>query len=151
LRAIIGSVYAPHTQYEADCLDWQSIIADGHELLSKADLGQFKALGDNNYFFCRGEYHLYEEWAQVIKAKPRYINIMSGLIIGKNKQAWSDDEDHFDNYSDNGCRQVFFLAHQVLTYHCWLSFCPEEAALFCKFKVSKSVHLFLIMMKISNQ
>ncbi len=39
LRAIVGSVYAAHKQYEADCLNWQSIIKDGHELLSKADFG----------------------------------------------------------------------------------------------------------------
>jgi hypothetical protein len=81
--AIIGIVFAAETQYEADCLNWQSVIADGHELLSKADLLQFKALCDNNYFLCKGEYHLYKEWAQVIKARPRYINIMSCLITGR--------------------------------------------------------------------
>jgi hypothetical protein len=44
---------------------------------------------------------------------------MSGLIIDENEQAWSNDEDHFDDYSDNNCRQAFFLAHhQVLAYHC---------------------------------
>jgi hypothetical protein len=150
LRAFIGSVYAAHTQYEANCLNWQSVIADGHELLSKADFGQFKALCDN-YFLCRGEYYLYKEWAQIIKAKPRYINIMSSLITGKDEWAWNDNEDHVDDYSDNNHRQAFFLAHhQVLAYHCSLLFCPEEAALFCKFEVSKSVHLLLIMMKMSN-
>jgi hypothetical protein len=152
LRAIIGSVYAAHTQYEADCLNWQSVIADGHELLSKADLLQFKALCDNNCFLCGGVNHLYKEWTQVVKAKPRYINIMSGLIIDKDKQAWNNDEDHFDGYSGDNCRQAFFLAHhQMLAYHHWLLFCPEEAALFCKFVVSKSVSLFLIMMKMFHQ
>ncbi len=65
------SVYAAHTQYEADCLNWQSVITDGHELLSKADFGKFKVFCDNNYFLCRGEYYLYKEWAEVIKAKLR--------------------------------------------------------------------------------
>ncbi len=38
LRVIIGSVNITHTQYEADYLNWLSIIADGHELQSKADI-----------------------------------------------------------------------------------------------------------------
>ncbi len=77
---------------------------------------------------------------------------MSGLIIDKDKQAWNNDEDHFDGYSGDNCRQAFFLAHhQMLAYHHWLLFCPEEAALFCKFVVSKSVSLFLIMMKMFHQ
>ena len=69
---------------------------------------------------------------------------MSKLIIDKNEQAWSNNEDHFDDYSEDDHRQVFFLAHhQVLAYHCWLLFCPEEAALFHKFEVSKSVCPFI--------
>ncbi len=30
LRTIIESVDTPHTKYEADCLDWQSVIDDGN-------------------------------------------------------------------------------------------------------------------------
>jgi hypothetical protein len=34
----------------------------------------------------------------------------------------------------------FFLAHhQMSSYHQWLSYCPEEAALFQNFEVSKPV------------
>jgi hypothetical protein len=86
LRAIIGSD-AAHTQYKADCFNWQSVIADGHKILDKADLGQLQALCDNNNFLCRGEYHFYKEWAEVMKAKLRYINIMSGLTIDEKEQA----------------------------------------------------------------
>jgi hypothetical protein len=32
---------------------------------------------------------------------PRYINIMSCLITDKDEQAWSNDKDHFDDYSDD--------------------------------------------------
>jgi hypothetical protein len=72
---------------------------------------------------------------------------MSGLITDKDEGAWNDDENQFDNYSDNNCRQAFFLVHhQMLAYHQWLSFCPEEAALFHNFEVSKSVCLALIIM-----
>ncbi len=38
LWAIISSFDTIHTQYEADCLDWQSVINDGHELLCKSDM-----------------------------------------------------------------------------------------------------------------
>ena len=37
LWEIIGSVDTAHTKYEADCLDQQSVIDDGHESLCKAD------------------------------------------------------------------------------------------------------------------
>jgi hypothetical protein len=152
LWAIIGSVDAAYTQYEADCLNWQSIITDGHKLLSKAGLLQFKELCDNNYFLCEGEYDLYKEWAQVIEAKPRYMNIMSGIITDKDEQAWNNDKNHFDNYSDNNRMQAFFLGHyQMLAYYQWLSFCPEGAALFCNFEVSKSVCLVSIIMKMSHK
>ncbi len=87
LWAIIGSVDAAHTQYEADCLNWQSIINDDHEFLSKANILQFKELCDNNYFLCKDEYDLYKEWTQVIETRSRYINIMSGLITDEDEQA----------------------------------------------------------------
>jgi hypothetical protein len=83
---VIGSVDAAHTQYEADCLNWQSIIDGGYELLSKADILQFKELCDSNYFLCKDEYDLYMN-GQVIEARPRYINIMSGPIADKDEQA----------------------------------------------------------------
>jgi hypothetical protein len=96
LRAISGSIYAGHHQYEAACLDWQSVIYGGHKLLRKADFRQFKALCDNNYNPCKGEYYLYKEWAAVITAKPKYIAIMCRLITDKDGE---DKESHFDDGS----------------------------------------------------
>jgi hypothetical protein len=61
LQAIIGVVDTAHTEYEADCLDWQSVIDDGHELLCQADMLQFKELCNNNYLLCKDEYDLYKE------------------------------------------------------------------------------------------
>ncbi len=140
LRAIIRSVDTAHTKYEADCLDWQSVINDGPELLCQAGMLQFKELWDYNYLLCEDEYDLYKEWTQVIEARPRHIDIMYGRITDKDEWAWNDDEIQFDDYSDNGCRQDFFLAHhQMLACHQWLSYCPEEAALFQNFEVSKPV------------
>jgi hypothetical protein len=152
LRTVIGTGDTAHTQYEADCLDWQSLIDDGHELLSKADMLQLKEFCDNNYLLCKDDYDPYKEWSQVIVARPRNINIMSGLIIDKDERAWNNDKNWFDDYSDNDRRQAFFLLHhQVLTYHQWLSYCPEEAAFFWNFEVSKSVCLALIMKMILKE
>jgi hypothetical protein len=112
LWAIIGSVDTTHTKYEADCLDLQSVINDGYELLCQADKLQFKELCNNNYYLCEDEYDLYEEWTQIIEARLRYINIMYGQITDKDEQALNDDKNRFDDYSDNDHTQAFFLVHQ---------------------------------------
>ncbi len=139
---IVSCVNAAHHQYEAACHNWQSVIEDGHKLLSKVDLRQFKALCNNKYSLCRGEYHLYEEWEEVIMAKPNYISIMSGLITEEEEQEMNNKENHFDDGSDNDSSQAFFLVHhQLLVYYCWLLFCPEEAAIFQKSEVSQFVYL----------
>ncbi len=127
----IGCVHNAHTKYEADWLDWQSVINDGNELLCKADILQFKELCNNNYILCKDEYHLYNQWTQVMEGRPRYVSIMYGWIIDEDEQAWNEDESRFNDSSDNNRRHAFFLAHhQMLAHHQWLSYCPEEAALF---------------------
>jgi hypothetical protein len=73
---------------------------------------------------------------------------MYDCITDKDERAWNDDENRFDDYSDNNHRQAFFLAHhQMLAYHQWLSYCPEEAALFQNFEVSKPVCTAFINVK----
>jgi hypothetical protein len=65
---------------------------------------------------------------------------MYSWIDEEDKEVWNNDENQFDDSSDNNRRQVFFLAHhQMLAYHQWLSYRPEEAALFQNFEVSKPV------------
>jgi hypothetical protein len=91
LCEIIRSIETAHTKHEADCLDGQSIIDDGHELLFQVDMLQFKESCDNNYLLCKDEYDLYKEWTQVIEARPRYINTMYSWIADKDEQAWNDD------------------------------------------------------------
>jgi hypothetical protein len=53
---------------------------------------QFKELYNNNYMLCKDEYDQYEEWTQVIEARPRYISIMYGWITDEDEQAWKDDK-----------------------------------------------------------
>jgi hypothetical protein len=85
-------------------------------------------LCDNDYVPFKGEYYLNKKWAAMITAKPKYIAIISRLITDKDGE---DKGNHFDNGLDDDCRQACFLAHhQLLVYHCWLSFHPQEAALF---------------------
>jgi hypothetical protein len=89
---------------------------------------------------CKDEYHLYNELTHVMEGRPRYVSIMYGGITDKDEQAWNDDQRRFDDSSDNDRRQAFLLAHhQMLAHHQWLSYRPEEAALFRNFKVSKPV------------
>jgi hypothetical protein len=77
---------------------------------------------------------------------------MLDLITDKDKRAWNNDKNHVDDYSEDNRRQALFLAHhQMLAYHQWPSFCPEEAALFCNFEVSKSVCVVSITMKMSHK
>jgi hypothetical protein len=69
LWAVIGSVNTAHTKYEANCLDWLSVIDGSYELLCKADMLQFKEMCNNNYLLCKDEYDLYKEWTQVLEAR----------------------------------------------------------------------------------
>jgi hypothetical protein len=111
---------------------------------------QFKDLCENNYFLCKDEYALYKEWTQIIEARLRYINIMSSLITDKMREHGTMTKIILTIILTTIERKAFFLAHhQMLAYHQWLSFCPEEAALFCNFKLSKSVCLASIIMKMS--
>ncbi len=65
---------------------------------------------------------------------------MYGWITDEDEQAWNEDKSWFDDSSDNNRRQAIFLAHhQMLAHHQWLSYCPEEAALYQNFEVSKPV------------
>jgi hypothetical protein len=55
---------------------------------------------------------------------------MYGQITDKDEQAWNNDKNQFVDYSDNNHRQAFFPAHhQMLAYHQWPSYRPEEATL----------------------
>ncbi len=76
LCAIIGSVDTAHTKYEADCLDWQSVIDEGDELLCKADMLQFKELCNNIYMLCKDEYDLYKD-----HQKPSYGLVCVCILV----------------------------------------------------------------------
>ncbi len=80
LRAIVGYLITAHHQFEVACHNWWSLAETGRKLLSRRDMRQFKALCGDDYPLCRDEYHLYKEWEEITRAKPRYISIMDGLV-----------------------------------------------------------------------
>jgi hypothetical protein len=99
---------------------------------------RFKALCNDNYSLCYDDHHLYEEWEEVFRARPKYISIMSGLVTEEEEREMNGKENHVNDGLDEGCSQEFFLAyHQLVVYHCWLSFCLDEAALFQRFEVTQ--------------
>jgi hypothetical protein len=67
---------------------------------------------------------------------------MDGLITEDDKRQMNDKENHYNNGADEDHSQAFFLGyHQVMAYHCWLSFRWKEVVLFQRFKVSHFVCL----------
>jgi hypothetical protein len=88
-------------------------------MLSGADMRQFKALCNDDYSLCYDEHHLYKEWEEVFRARPKYISIAPGLVIEEDEQEMKDKENHYDNGSDKDHSRAFFLAyHQLMAYHC---------------------------------
>ena len=70
---------------------------------------QFKALCDNGYYLCRDEYHLYKEWEELTRARPRYISIMDGLITEDGEQEMNKEENPHNDGVDKDHSQVLYL------------------------------------------
>ncbi len=47
---------------------------------------------DNVYYFCMDEDHLYKEWEEFARARPKYISIMDGMITEDDKQEMNKKE-----------------------------------------------------------
>jgi hypothetical protein len=96
------------------------------------------ALCNDDYSLCYDEHHISEEWKKVFRARPNYNSITSGLVTDEDKQKMNDKENQSGNGLDKDHSRVLFLAyHQLVAYHHWLLFCPDEAALFQRVKVSQ--------------
>ncbi len=61
---------------------------------------QFKALYNYDYSVCRDERHLYEEWEEVFRARPKYISIMPGLVTEEDEQETNNEENDYDDGAD---------------------------------------------------
>ena len=74
-----------------------------------------------------GDYGIFEDWSAINKLQEKYICIKDGLISEGEVQDMIDEENFYNEgpYKERVCG--FFLAyHQVVAYHCWLSFSPED-------------------------
>jgi hypothetical protein len=84
-----------------------------------------------------GDYGIFEDWSAIDKSQDKYIRIRNGLVSEDEVQEMNDEENFYDEgpHKERVCG--FFLAyHQVVAYHCWLSFRLAELEHFCEFEVS---------------
>jgi hypothetical protein len=69
---------------------------------------RFKALCDDVYPFCRDEYHLYKEWVEVTRARPRCISIKDELVTEEDEQEMNGKENFCKKGADEDRSQAFF-------------------------------------------
>jgi hypothetical protein len=125
-NVIISCVRAAHEKYQSNPPDWQDVIVRGWHLLMKRDMRKFKNLCKDGLLGPE-DYRVFEDWSATDKLRERYIQIKDGLILEGEVQEMNDEENFYDEgpYKERICG--FFLAyHQVVAYHCWLSFRPAD-------------------------
>ncbi len=108
----------------------------GWHLLTKWDMRKFKNLCENG-LLGPGDYGIFEDWSAINKSQEKYIRIKDGLILEGEVQDMNVKENFYDEGLSEERNRVFFLAyHQVVAYHCWLSFRPADLERFREFEVS---------------
>jgi hypothetical protein len=84
-----------------------------------------------------GDYGIFKDWSAIDKLQEKYIHIKDRLVSEGEVQEMNDEENFYDKGPHEERVHGFFLAyHQVVAYHCWLSFCPAELERLCEFEVS---------------
>ncbi len=83
------------------------------------------------------DYRIFKDWSDIDKSKERYIRIKDGLVSVGEVQEMNDEEFFYDEgpYKER-VSGFFFAYHQVVAYHCWLSFHPTDFERFCEFEVT---------------
>ncbi len=108
----------------------------GWRLLTKRVMHKFKNLSKDG-LFGPGDYGIFEGWSAINKPQEKYTRIKDGLILEGEVQDMNDEEFFYDEGLYEERVRCFFLAyHQVVAYHCWLSFRPADLERFCEFEVS---------------
>ncbi len=79
MEALVHVVDHPNKRFEADRSGWRNVISSAHNLLTRHDLGRFRALCNNGYDAVEGEYYLYENWQSSFLGCPTYIWIRNGV------------------------------------------------------------------------
>jgi hypothetical protein len=132
----ISCIQTAHEKYQSNPLDWQQVIERGWHLLTKRYMHKFKNLRDDGLLGL-GDYGIFEDWSAINKSQEKYIRIKDGLVLEGEVQEMNDEEKFYNEgpYEERVCG--FFLAyHQVVAFHCWLLFRPEEVERLHEFEVS---------------
>ena len=108
----------------------------GWHLLTKRDMRKFKNLCKDG-FLGPGDYGIFEDWSAINKSQEKYIRIKDRLVLEGEVQEMNDEEIFYDEgpYEER-VHGFFFAYHQVVAYHCWLSFWLADLEHFRDFEVS---------------
>jgi hypothetical protein len=120
-NVIISCVQAAHEKYQSNPPDWQQVIERGWRLLTKRDMRKFKNLCEDG-LLGPGDYGIFEDWC-----------IKDGLVLEGEVQEMNDEENFYDGPYEERVRRFFLAYHQVVAYHCWLSFRPANLERFHEF------------------
>jgi hypothetical protein len=135
-NVIISCIQAAHEKYQSNPPDWQDVIVRGWRLLTKRDMHKFKNMCEDGRLG-PGDYGIFEDWSAINKLQEKYICIKDGLILDGEVHDMNDEENFYDEGLYVEDVHGFFLAyHQVVAYHCWLSFRPADLERFHDFEVS---------------
>jgi hypothetical protein len=135
-NVIISCVCAAREEYQSNPPDWQDVIVRGWRLLTKRDMRKLKNLYEDGLWGPE-DYRIFEDWSATDKSRERFIRIKDGLISEGEVQEMNNEENFYDEGPYKERVRGFFLAyHQVVAYHCWLSFRPAGLEHFREFEVS---------------
>jgi hypothetical protein len=135
-NAVISCIHVAHMKYESNLLDWQRVVESGYRLFTRQDMVRFQEMCKDG-LLGPGDYGIFEDWSDIDRSRDGYIRIRDGLVLEGEIQEMNDEENFYNKGPYQAHVHGFFLAyHQVLVYHWWLSLCPTELELYCKFEVS---------------
>jgi hypothetical protein len=135
-NAVISCIYAAHTKYESNLLDWQQVVEISYCLFMRQDMERFQEMCKDG-LLGPGDYGVFKDWSTIVRSQDGYIRIRDGLVSEGEIQEMNNEENFYDEgpYQARVCE--FFLAyHQVVAYRWWLLFHPTKLEHYCKFKVN---------------
>jgi hypothetical protein len=79
-NASISCIYAAHTKYESNLLDWQLVVEIGWRLLTKQDMERFEEMCEDG-LLGPGDYGIFEDGSAIDRSRDAYIRIRDGLVL----------------------------------------------------------------------
>jgi hypothetical protein len=106
-NALISCIYAAHTKYELNPLDWQWVVEIGWCLLTKQDMEWFEKMCKDG-LFGPGDYVNFEDWAAIARSRDGYIHIRDGLVLEGEVQEMNNEENFYDKEPYKARVRAFF-------------------------------------------